>query len=131
MVAFVRDIVYDLLSLLTFSADVIWQLLYWKVSNSLILVRLYPNSGYEFVLVDRRAKIESGQRTTSFSFLLNEKRGVIGRALSSIPQGYREAVFMGGQLSKSLSCDNLHIAYSWSTSLHRSDRSTRRIRPLR
>ncbi|PBK72953.1 hypothetical protein ARMSODRAFT_953389 [Armillaria solidipes] len=60
---------------------VIWQLLYWK-----------------FVLVDRRAKIESGQRTTSFSFLLNEKRGVIGRALSSIPQGYREAVFMGGQL---------------------------------
>ncbi|KAF8204844.1 hypothetical protein BJ912DRAFT_1052166 [Pholiota molesta] len=26
----------------------------------------------EFVLVDRRAKIQSGQRTTSFSFLLNE-----------------------------------------------------------
>ncbi|KAJ7499292.1 hypothetical protein FB451DRAFT_1384998 [Mycena latifolia] len=46
----------------------VWQLLYWK-----------------FVLVDRRAKIESGQRTTSFSFLLNDKRGLIGSFLSSIP----------------------------------------------
>ncbi|KAB5594048.1 membrane protein [Ceratobasidium theobromae] len=38
----------------------IWQTLYWK-----------------FVLVDKRKKIESGQRTTSFSWLLNDKRGVI------------------------------------------------------
>ncbi|TFK56196.1 hypothetical protein OE88DRAFT_1804954 [Heliocybe sulcata] len=59
----------------------IWQTLYWK-----------------FVLIDRRKKIESGQRTTSFSFLLNDKRGVIGRALSKVPQQYREAAFMGGQL---------------------------------
>ncbi|KAJ7688373.1 hypothetical protein B0H17DRAFT_938424 [Mycena rosella] len=58
-----------------------WQLLYWK-----------------FVLVDRRAKIESGQRMTSFSFLLNDKRGAIGRALSSIPPAYRETFFMSGQL---------------------------------
>ncbi|KAF8076039.1 hypothetical protein FPV67DRAFT_1558595 [Lyophyllum atratum] len=36
----------------------IWQLLYWK-----------------FILIDRRNKIESGERTTSFSFLLNDKRG--------------------------------------------------------
>ncbi|KAJ6538968.1 hypothetical protein B0H19DRAFT_1269345 [Mycena capillaripes] len=61
--------------------DLIWQLLYWK-----------------FVLVDRRAKIESGQRTTSFSFLLNDKRGLIGRTLSSTPPAYREAAFMTGQL---------------------------------
>lgn len=59
----------------------IWQLLYWK-----------------FLLVDRREKIESGQRTTSFSFLLNNKRGAIGRMLSAIPPQYREASFMGGQL---------------------------------
>lgn len=64
-------------------ADLIWQLLYWK-----------------FVLIDRRKKIESGQRTTSFSFLLNDKRGVIGRALSSVPQQYREVSFMFGQLGK-------------------------------
>ncbi|KDR83510.1 hypothetical protein GALMADRAFT_55275 [Galerina marginata CBS 339.88] len=58
----------------------IWQILYWK-----------------FLLVDRRAKIESGQRTTSFSFLLNDKRGAIGRMLSTVPPPYREASFMGGQ----------------------------------
>jgi len=59
---------------------VVWQVLYWKL-----------------VLVDRRTKIESGQRTTSFSFLLNDKRGAIGRALSSIPPKYREFSFMVGQ----------------------------------
>ncbi|KXN86321.1 hypothetical protein AN958_10183 [Leucoagaricus sp. SymC.cos] len=58
-----------------------WQLLYWK-----------------FVLVDRRAKIDSGQRTTSFSYLLNDKRGVIGKSLTAIPPKYREAFFIGGQL---------------------------------
>ncbi|KAF7355022.1 Integral to membrane protein [Mycena sanguinolenta] len=58
-----------------------WQLLYWK-----------------FILVDRHEKIESGQRTTSFSFLLNDKRGVIGRTLSSIPPAYREMSFLTGQL---------------------------------
>ncbi|KAF9569457.1 hypothetical protein CPC08DRAFT_701944 [Agrocybe pediades] len=58
----------------------IWQILYWK-----------------FLLVDRRAKIESGQRTTSFSFLLNDKRGAIGRMLSAVPAPYREASFMAGQ----------------------------------
>ncbi|KAJ7873355.1 hypothetical protein B0H14DRAFT_146196 [Mycena olivaceomarginata] len=58
-----------------------WQLLYWK-----------------FVLVDRREKIESGERTTSFSFLLNSKRGVIGRSLSAIPPAYRVMSFLTGQL---------------------------------
>jgi len=59
----------------------IWQGLYWK-----------------FVLIDRRKKIEAGLRTTSFSFLLNDKRGVIGRALQGIRPEYRELSFMGGQL---------------------------------
>lgn len=58
----------------------IWQGLYWK-----------------FVYVDRREKIESGQRTTSLSYLLADKRGAIGRALSSIPAEYRVATFMFGQ----------------------------------
>ncbi|OJT13348.1 hypothetical protein TRAPUB_10114 [Trametes pubescens] len=59
----------------------IWQLLYWK-----------------YVLIDRRAKVQSGQRITSFTFLLNDKRGAIGRALSRVPPQYREASFMLGQL---------------------------------
>ncbi|KAG1857258.1 hypothetical protein C8R48DRAFT_607482 [Suillus tomentosus] len=62
-----------------------WQLMYWK-----------------FVLVDRRSKIASGQRTTSFSFLLNDKRSAIGRALSTVPPKYRESSFMAGQLVYSL-----------------------------
>ncbi|KAF5333740.1 hypothetical protein D9611_002353 [Ephemerocybe angulata] len=57
---------------------VIWQLLYWKAN--------------------RKQKIESGQRTTSFSFLLNDKRGAIGRALSSVPEKWRLESFMAGQL---------------------------------
>ncbi|KAG8965051.1 hypothetical protein FRC03_001006 [Tulasnella sp. 419] len=60
----------------------IWQMLYYK-----------------FVLIDRRSKIESGQRTTSFTWMLNDKRGVIGRMLQRIPQSYRELSFMGGQLA--------------------------------
>jgi len=57
----------------------------------------------QFVLVDRKEKIESGQRTTSFSFLLNDKRGAIGRILSRIPPNYRLISFMGGQLSRLIS----------------------------
>lgn len=67
--------------LLSAGIYVVWQFLYWK-----------------FVLVDRRAKIQSGQRTTSFSWLLNDKQGMIGRSLASIPPAYRELTFMGGQL---------------------------------
>lgn len=52
----------------------------------------------QFVLINRRKKIESGQRTTSFSYLLNDKRGAIGRALASVPMQYREVSFMFGQL---------------------------------
>ncbi|KAI0370166.1 hypothetical protein BV20DRAFT_966770 [Pilatotrama ljubarskyi] len=59
----------------------IWQLLYWK-----------------FVLIDRRAKVQSGQRMTSFTYLLNDKRGAIGRALARVPPQYREVAFMFGQL---------------------------------
>ena len=63
----------------------------------------YDTTHYEqFVLINRRKKIESGQRTTSFSWLLNDKRGVIGRTLSNVPPQFREPAFMLGQLSKSL-----------------------------
>jgi hypothetical protein len=61
-------------------------------------IHLYPS--YQFLLVDRRAKIESGQRTTSFSFLLNDKHSAIGRMLSSVPRQYREASFMAGQFGQ-------------------------------
>ena len=54
----------------------------------------------QFLLVDRREKIESGKRTTSFSFLLNDKHSSIGKMLSTIPVQYREASFIVGQLGQ-------------------------------
>lgn len=54
----------------------------------------------QFVYVSRRAKIESGERTTSLSFLLNNKRGLIGRALAAIKPEYRPESFMAGQFGK-------------------------------
>lgn len=62
-----------------------WQLLYWK-----------------FVLVDRRTKISSGQRTTSFSWLLNDKRGKIGQLLSRVTPERRAPYFMVGQFVYSI-----------------------------
>ncbi|KAJ3810167.1 hypothetical protein F5876DRAFT_42331 [Lentinula aff. lateritia] len=64
---------------------IIWQLLYWK-----------------FVFVDRRKKIESGQRTSSMSWLLNSKSSIIGKALSKIPPQGRIPSFMFGQLVYSI-----------------------------
>jgi len=63
----------------------IWQSLYWQL-----------------IMVARRQKIESGERTTSFSFLLNDKRGVIGRWLGAVPTQWRETSFMSGQLAYAL-----------------------------
>ncbi|CCA71797.1 related to Integral membrane protein [Serendipita indica DSM 11827] len=66
----------------------VWQILYWK-----------------FVYVDRKVKIESGQRTTSFSYLLADRRGAIGRALSKVPEDYRVASFMFGQFLYSIATE--------------------------
>ncbi|KAJ3747357.1 hypothetical protein DFH05DRAFT_803600 [Lentinula detonsa] len=63
----------------------IWQMLYWK-----------------FVFVDRREKIESGQRTSSISWLLNSKSSVIGKTLSKISPEGRIPSFMLGQLAYSI-----------------------------
>ncbi|KAI0774013.1 hypothetical protein C8Q74DRAFT_1200643 [Fomes fomentarius] len=63
----------------------IWQLLYWK-----------------YVLIDRRAKVQSGQRITSFTWMLNDKRGAIGRTLARIPPEHREISFMTGQFVYSI-----------------------------
>lgn len=63
----------------------IWQLLYWK-----------------FVLVDRRTKIVSGQRTTSFSWLLNDKRGKIGQMIAKVRPERRVPSFMVGQFVYSI-----------------------------
>ena len=93
----VKSKFYDLI-------DSIWQLLYWKVCAHTYVMLKTPNPYTaimtQVVLIDRRKKIESGQRITSFSWLLNDKRGVIGRMLSAIKPENRELSFMVGQLGK-------------------------------
>lgn len=73
-------------------------MLYWKVCLESVS-SLSSNLTYalQLVYVNRRTKIESGQRTTSLSFMLNNKRGAIGRALASVPAAYRAESFMAGQ----------------------------------
>jgi hypothetical protein len=39
---------------------------------------------YKFIYVNRWQKIDSGQRKTSFSWLLNDKAGMIGKMLNAI-----------------------------------------------
>lgn len=57
----------------------VWQLLYWKL-----------------VYVDRRKKLESGQRTTSLHYMI-KKPGLIGGILNKVQPENRELYFMLGQ----------------------------------
>lgn len=61
----------------------IWQGLYWK-----------------FIFVDRKDKIESGARQSSFNYLLNDKHGPIGRALRAVKPAHRELWFIFGQFGE-------------------------------
>ncbi|RXK40990.1 integral membrane protein [Tremella mesenterica] len=59
---------------------------------------LWQASYYKFISVDRKAKIASGERQNSFQYLLNDKRGPIGKALQGIRPEHREEWFIFGQL---------------------------------
>jgi len=57
----------------------VWQILYWKL-----------------VYVDRRNKVESGQRATSLYYMMN-KPGLVGRILNKVHPENRALYFMLGQ----------------------------------
>lgn len=59
-------------------------------------------SYYKFISIDRKSKIESGQRQSSFHYMLNDKRGPIGKALRNIRPEHRELWFIFGQLIYSI-----------------------------
>ncbi|KDQ06243.1 hypothetical protein BOTBODRAFT_60699 [Botryobasidium botryosum FD-172 SS1] len=67
-----------------------------------ILYLFWQGLYIKFILVDRREKIEAGQRTTSYSWLLNDKHSAIGRALSSLKPETRPFAFQLGQLVYSI-----------------------------
>ncbi|KIR28772.1 integral membrane protein [Cryptococcus deuterogattii 99/473] len=63
---------------------------------------LWQGAYYKFISVDRKSKIESGERQNSFRYLLNDKRGPIGKALQGIRPEHRELWFIFGQLIYSI-----------------------------
>jgi len=73
---------------------------------------------WKFVLIDKRSKIASGERTTSFSFLLNDKRGAIGKALGAVNPGNREMFFMFGQLGTCSFSDKIIKVYHVANVVH-------------
>ncbi|KIR32876.1 integral membrane protein [Cryptococcus deuterogattii MMRL2647] len=63
---------------------------------------LWQGAYYKFISVDRKSKIESGERQNSFRYLLNDKRGPIGKTLQGIRPEHRELWFIFGQLIYSI-----------------------------
>ena len=62
---------------------------------------------WKFVYVDRKHKVESGERLTSLSFLLADQRGGIGKALASVAPERRVPCFMLAQFCASCSSSSL------------------------
>ncbi|KAL8287418.1 hypothetical protein RQP46_003276 [Phenoliferia psychrophenolica] len=65
--------------LINMSAYLVWQVLY-----------------YYYVIVARKEKIKQG-RATSFTFLINDKKRLVGKIALKVPAQYREFAFMAGQ----------------------------------
>lgn len=65
--------------------------------------------------VDRRKKLESGQRTTSLHWMLN-KPGLIGDVLSKTKPENRELYFMLGQFGKCTQDILVHHAHNATSS---------------
>jgi hypothetical protein len=60
--------------------DLVWQIFY-----------------YYFIIVARKEEIEKQGRITSFTYMLNNKRSLIGKTLAKIKPQHREPFFMAGQ----------------------------------
>lgn len=83
---------------------------------------------YYGIIVARKEEIEKQGRITSFTYMLNNKRSLIGKTLAKIKPEHREASFMAGQFvytivtmapsaiwlydSKFLSCLWLHVFFA-------------------
>jgi hypothetical protein len=63
------------------------------------------------VYVDRRKKLESGQRTTSLHWMLN-KPGLIRNLLSKVKPENRELYFMLGQFGKCIQDISVHDVHN-------------------
>lgn len=66
----------------------IQRFIFWMLSD-LIWQGLY----YRYVIVARKEKIKAG-RATSFTYLINDKKRLIGKIAARVPEAYRESAFM-------------------------------------
>lgn len=64
---------------------------------SSIAYLIWQTAYYYGIIVARKEKIEKQGRVTSFTYMLNNKKSLIGKTLAKIPEGRRESSFMAGQ----------------------------------
>ncbi|KAK4051089.1 hypothetical protein OIO90_004829 [Microbotryomycetes sp. JL221] len=69
----------------------------WRsIAISMVIYSCWQLAYYQFVIVARRDKIKQG-RATSFTFLINDKKRLIGKIAAKVPEGRREFTFIAGQ----------------------------------
>ncbi|GAA5909656.1 hypothetical protein JCM6882_008456 [Rhodosporidiobolus microsporus] len=69
----------------------------WRTISIGLGVYLFWQINYWYFVIQLRAdKIKEG-RATSFTFMIADKRRLIGKIAAKVPEKWREAAFMGGQ----------------------------------
>lgn len=70
----------------------------WRSMLFTSLIYLAWQTGYYYgIIVARKAEIEKKGKITSFTYMLHNKRSLIGKTLAKIPPKHRELSFMVGQ----------------------------------
>ncbi|KAM0791159.1 hypothetical protein ACM66B_005644 [Microbotryomycetes sp. NB124-2] len=69
----------------------------WRsIAINMITYSIWQLAYYEFVIVARKDKIKQG-RATSFTFLINDRKRLIGKIAAKVPEQRREFTFIAGQ----------------------------------
>ncbi|KAK4701866.1 hypothetical protein P7C70_g4364, partial [Phenoliferia sp. Uapishka_3] len=63
---------------------------------NMVVYLIWQGLYFRYVIVARKDKIKEG-RATSFTFLMHDKKRLIGKIAAKVPSQYREAAFMLGQ----------------------------------
>ncbi|KAK4048311.1 hypothetical protein OIV83_004832 [Microbotryomycetes sp. JL201] len=67
-----------------------------SIAINMVTYSAWQLAYYQFVIVARKEKIKQG-RATSFTFLINDKKRLIGKIAAKVPEGKREFTFIAGQ----------------------------------
>lgn len=64
-----------------------------SILTSMWAYTIWQIAYFQFVIVARRDKIKQG-RATSFTFLINDRKRLIGKIAARVPEGLREGAFI-------------------------------------